>query len=117
MLPNSIFFYIPFIILYALGGAAIGVLTGLALALTTRVKAKHLHDGIAGALGLTLGIIGASAIPWPMNTIHYKLAGGTEVTSTSNRFQHPAWVGIGVAIVLPVIYELYRRKKARAWNA
>jgi hypothetical protein len=113
MLPDSIFFYIPFIVLYALGGVAIGILVGWFVAFALGSTSKRLHDAIAGALGLVLGIIAVSAMPWRLNTIHYKLASGTEVTSTSNRFQHPAWAGIGFAIVLSALYELYRWKRAR----
>ena len=49
-------------------------------------------------------------MPWHTNTITYELSGGTHVTSTMNNYQHPERVAVVVAIILPILYELYRKR-------
>jgi len=57
------------------------------------------------------GFVGCVAMPWPRSTISYHLDGGTLVTSTMNTYQHPESIALGLAILLPVLRELYRWKK------
>jgi len=49
-------------------------------------------------------------MPWHTNTISYELSGGTHVTSTMNSYQHPERVAVVVAIILPILHELYRKR-------
>ena len=48
------------------------------------------------------------------NTITYRLEGGTEVSSTMNSYQHFERVAICIAILLPLLHELYLWKKRKA---
>lgn len=52
-------------------------------------------------------------MPWPRNTISYQTKEGVLVTSTMNTYQHPERVAIVVAVLLPLLHELYRLKRAR----
>jgi hypothetical protein len=53
-------------------------------------------------------------MPWPSNTVVERLEGGGTVTSTMPRYQHPERVAIVMAVLLPLLHELYRLKRARA---
>lgn len=108
--PVAAFFFL----LHALAGAAIGALTGLLLSLTTRRTARaFLRHGFLGVIGYFIGFLGCIFTPWPENTITYRLEGGALVTETANIYQHPERVAIIVAILLPLLNELYRWRKQK----
>jgi hypothetical protein len=67
-----------------------------------------------GSFGFLAGFIGSILMPWPRNAISYALDGGTSVTSIMNTYQHTERVAIALAILLPLLHELYRFKRARA---
>jgi hypothetical protein len=93
---------------------AIGALTGILVSRVFRLKIHGiLKDGLLGSFGFLLGQIGTLFVPWPANTITYYV-GQTLVTETANRYQHPERVGIVVAIILPLLREIYRFKLSKA---
>jgi len=100
--------------MYAVAGAAIGALTGWVASLITKCGLKGiLRDTCFGLFGFMVGFIGCIFVPWPRNAIVEKLEGGGSVASTMNTYQHPERVAIVVAVLLPVLYELCRFKRAR----
>ena len=103
-----------YLLAYALAGMTIGVLTGWLISRMTGSKTRTLlKDGFLGSFGYLAGIFGCLFMPWPRNTISYRLEGGTVVTSTMNTYQHPERVAFVVAILLPLLNELYRWRKAK----
>jgi uncharacterized membrane protein YeaQ/YmgE (transglycosylase-associated protein family) len=101
-----------FWVVYALCGMAIGALAGWAVSLVTKSgRGGIFRDALLGTFGYLAGFIGSIIVPWPKNTIRYQLEGGTEVVSTMNTYQHPERVAIALAVLLPVLHELYRWKK------
>ena len=103
---------IMFLVVYALAGMAIGALTGWITSLMTRCTRQGiLKDAFLGLFGFLAGFVGCIFMPWPRNTISYSLDGGGVATSTMNTYQHPERVAIVVAVLLPVLHELYRWRK------
>jgi hypothetical protein len=114
VIANSPIVAAVFIILYALAGAAIGMLSGWLASVASGCGRQNLwKNAFLGSLGFVLGFLGAALMPWPRNTITYRLQGGGTVTSTMNSYQHPERVAIIMAIVLPILQELYRLKRVR----
>lgn len=114
MLPASSIITLVFLIMDAVAGMAIGILSGWFTSFIAREKSKRLFtDGLIGAGGFLAGVIGVDFMPWHRNTISYHLSGGTLVTSTANFYQHPERVAVILAIILPSIYELIRLRHAR----
>ncbi len=104
-----------YLVAYTLSGLGIGALTGGLVALIARNRPPAvLKDGLLGSVGFLTGFFVAALMPWHRNTITYRLDGGTIVTSTMNSYQHPERVAIIVAILLPLMSELYRRRKPNA---
>lgn len=102
-----------YLVAYAIVGMTIGVITGWLVSLLTRSgRRKLLNDAILGTLGYLAGFFACIFVHWPRNTITYRLEGDTQVSSTMNTYQHPERVAIVTAIVLPLLYELYRLRKA-----
>jgi hypothetical protein len=113
--PASPIVVAVFLVIYAVAGAAIGALTGWVASLITKRGLKGmLRDASLGSFGFLLVLVGCIFMPWPRNTIVEKLEGGGSVATTMNTYQHPERVAIVVAILLPVLYEFYRFKRARA---
>jgi hypothetical protein len=60
----------------------------------------------------TLGTVALNSVhSEPVPTISHELPGGTKVTSTMNSYQHPERVAAVVAVILPLIYEISRRRQ------
>lgn len=72
-----------------------------------------LRNIFLGSFGFLAGYVGCIFIPWPTNTVVEPLGGGGTVETTMSRYQHPERVAIVLAILLPVLHELYRYKRAR----
>jgi len=105
---------VAYLLAYALAGIAIGALTGWLVSLIARNHPTALlKDGLLGSVGFLVGFFIAALMPWPRNTITYQLEGGTTVSSTMNSYQHPERVAIVVAILLPLLNELYRWRKRK----
>jgi hypothetical protein len=116
MFPTSPVVMVISLVVYALAGMGIGALTGWLTSLITKCGQKGLlKDAFLGSFGYLAGFIGSISMPWPRNnTIMYRLEGGTEVSSTMNSYQHPERVAIVIAILLPLLRELYLWKKRKA---
>lgn len=114
MLPVPVIVVILTLVLYAIGGMVIGALSGWLASLITKCGQKAVvRDGFLGSLGFFVGFIGCALIPWPSNTVVERLKGGGTVATTMSRYQHPERVAIVMAVLLPLLHELYRFKCAR----
>ncbi len=101
-------------ILWVLAGMVIGALGGLLVSLATKCGQQGIiKDAFLGSFGFLVGFLGCVSMPWPRNTIVEQLEGGGTVTTTLNIYQHPYRVAIVVAVLLPLLHELYRSKRAR----
>jgi hypothetical protein len=97
-----------------LTGMVIGGVSGCLVSLALRLGWRGaLWDAPLGAVGLVGGFVGSVLIPWPRNTITYKV-GDTVVSSTMNSYQHPDIVALVLAILLPVLREVYRLRRSRS---
>src|SRR4051794_815643 len=110
MLPLPIIMPVAFAILYVVVGALVGLLSGWLTARICKRKPRPKADAILGGAGFLFAFITAAVVPWRTNTISYELSGGTHVSSTMDRYQHPERVAADGAIMLPVLYEVRRRK-------
>jgi hypothetical protein len=105
---------ILYIVLYAVAGMAIGALSGWLISSITKCGSKgFFRDMFLGSFGFLAGYVGCIFMPWPSNTLVEHLEGGGTVASTMSRYQHPERVAIAMAILLPLLHELYRFKRAR----
>jgi hypothetical protein len=102
---------IAFVLIYALAGALIGVLSGWLSALTLGSRCRWTADAALGATGFLLGGVITISMPWHINTISFMLSGGIKVTSTMNSYQYPERVAVVVAVILPMIYEIWRKRR------
>ena len=110
MLPVPPIVTVAFVLLYALAGVAVGILSGWLAPLALRSKHRLLVDAVLGAAGFLLGGFVAISMPWHTNTISYELLGGTRVVSTMNSYQHPERVAAVVAAILPLLYGIWSRR-------
>jgi len=112
MFPISPLFAIFSLVVYALAGMAIGALTGwLTSLITKRGQQWLLKDGFLGSFGYLAGFVGCIFMPFPRNTVVKQLEGGGSVATTMNTYQHPERVAIALAVLLPLLHELYRWRK------
>ena len=94
-------------IFFALAGMAIGWISGCIISLITRSGQEGVvFDILLGIVGFLGGFIACGYIPWPP----YWLIGGTRLTSTMDTYGHPLRPAIVLAILLPVLHEIYRAK-------
>ena len=111
--PSVVVIFI--LIAYAVAGMAIGASSGWLASLITKCRPKVvLRDAFLGSFGFLVGFIGCMLVPWPTNTIVEPLEGGGTVATTMNTYQHPARIAVVMAILLPVIYEVYRLQRSRS---
>ncbi len=116
MFPTS--FYVEMAILnsiyYGLAEMAVGAVTGLVICLVFKLnKGGIFRDALIGGTGCVAGFFAVAIMPWPRNTIVYMI-GQTTVTSTENSYQHPERVAFAAAVILPLLYELYRFVRSRS---
>jgi hypothetical protein len=105
-----------YLLLYVCTGMALGGLTGLLVSLVFRRKLRSMGivtDGALGVLGFFMGFIATLFVPWRQNTITENLAGGTVVTTTMHRYQHPERIAVVIAILLPLVRALFRYRRER----
>ena len=115
MLFVSPIFAIISLILYTLGGAVIGALTGWLTSLSTKCGQLGVwKDALLGSVGFLVGLIGTILMPWHENTVTEKLEGGGTVTTTMSMYQHPVRIAIVIAVLLPILHELYRFRRVRS---
>jgi hypothetical protein len=100
---------------YAVVGMAIGAITGWLVSLLKRSgRPRLLKNALLGSFGYFAGFIGCIFMPWPQNTVVKQLNNGVSVATTRNTYQHPERVAIAIAILLPLLQELYRSRKRNA---
>jgi hypothetical protein len=114
MFPVSPNVFVIYFAVYTVAGMAIGALTGWLASLVTKSGPKWiLKDALLGSIAFLVGFIGCMFIPWPSNRVVEHLEGGGTVASTMSRYQHPEWVAIVMAVLLPLLHEVYRFTQAR----
>jgi hypothetical protein len=102
------------LILYTIGGMAIGAFSGWLTSVLTKCGPRGVWwDALLGAVGFLGGFIGTIFMPWHENTISERLESGATVTTTMNTYQHPERLAVVVAILLPLLYELFRFWRTR----
>jgi hypothetical protein len=94
-------------LLEALVGICVGALTGMLLTLVWRRQAIILLDALLGATGFIGGVYAMEHIPWTPTTVSQRV-GDAIVTTTRFHYQHPYRIGLVLAVVLPLIFEMIR---------
>jgi hypothetical protein len=112
--PVSPFVVVIAFILWTLAGMLLGALSGWLILLATKCGRQGLvRDAMLGSFGFLAGFLGCVFMPWPRNTIWEHLQGGGTVATTMIRYQHPYRVALVMAVLLPLLHELYRLKLMR----
>lgn len=111
MIPVPRLLVLVYIVAYAAAGAAIGAALGFVCSLLFSANKRGLLvDAVLGAVGLVGGITGCALLPWPRNTVTY-VVGGTTVSTTMDRYQHPEVVGLVLSVLFPLLYETFRARR------
>jgi hypothetical protein len=100
---------------YALFLAAVGCGVGTveSLALSSALKSPKREawkDAVLGACGMVGGFLLCAIVPWPQNTVTYKI-GDTMVSSTMRSFQHPYYVAFALSVALPLMRGLLKARR------
>ncbi len=112
MLPVLWPVVVMYVVAYALAGMAIGVISGWVVSRMTKARRPGLvKDALLGLFGYVGGIISCALMPWPENTVVEQLPSGGSVATTMSRYQHPQRVAVVLAILFPLLLELYKWKK------
>lgn len=94
-------------------GAAIGALIALiADRISQRGKPALVVDTILGAIGFTGGAIGFAFLPAIQHSTTTR-AGGLIIHTTTRNYSEAYQLAFGVAALLPILYEMYRYRRAR----
>ena len=102
-----------YVIFYVIVGLAAGLFIGLFASLASETEIRSLiKDGLLGSFGSLAGLMGTMLTPWPRSTVTYHMNGVIE-TITTRGYQHPERVAVVVAIVLPLIREIYVFKRSK----
>jgi hypothetical protein len=113
VLADSPIFAIVGLIFCAIAGIGIGMISGWLISLLTRCGNREVWwDGFLGSVGFLVGLIGTISMPWHENTVTEQLEGGGTVTTTMSMYQHPVRIAVVVAVILPLLHELYRFKRS-----
>ena len=114
MIPTPPIVVIIFVVAYAIAGMTIGALSGWVTSLVTKRGSRGvLKDALIGSAGYFVGYFVCAFVPWPRNTVVEHLSEGGTVETTMNRYQHPERVAIVMALLLPILHQLYLLKRAR----
>jgi uncharacterized membrane protein YeaQ/YmgE (transglycosylase-associated protein family) len=106
---------VMYVVAYALAGMAIGAITGWVVSRMTKGRRPGLvKDALLGSFGYVGGIISCALMPWPVNTVVEQLSGGGSVVTTMSRYQHPQRVAVALAILFPLLLEVYKWKKHKS---
>jgi hypothetical protein len=111
MFPVPWPFVVTFVVAYALAGMVIGVISGWLVSRMTKGRPELVKDALLGSFGYVGGIISCALMPWPENSVVEQLPSGGSVTTTMNKYQHSQRVAVLLAILFPLLLELYRWKK------
>jgi hypothetical protein len=100
-----------YIVIAAVGGI-IGTLAGVAFSTVLKIGLRGVtKDAFLGAIGSVASVIGCAIVPWPRNTVSQSLGPGLHLETTLNRFQHPYIAATVVAVILPVVHEVFRHRR------
>jgi uncharacterized membrane protein YeaQ/YmgE (transglycosylase-associated protein family) len=114
MIPIPWTIVVVFVVVYAVAGLWIGGLSGWLGRRIMKGDSRGFEvDAFLGAFGFLAAYIGCAYMPWPENTVVESLKGGGYVTTTMNRYQHPSRVAVVMAVLLPLLHEIYRYKLTR----
>lgn len=103
------------LIVYGLAGVAIGVAVGgiMSLVLKTKLRLRKVGaDAALAAAGFIVGMVAVAFVPWRPHTVTY-ISADTVVTTTTYRYQHPYYVAVTLAILVPLASELYSFSRSR----
>jgi hypothetical protein len=101
--------FVPLLLVGAILGATIGLITGVILALVFQGELRTLwRDALWGSIGLITGFLASSLIP----THRESLAQNIHGHAGALRFQHPYWIAFLVAIFLPAFLRMRRARLA-----
>jgi len=99
---------------YLVIGSVVAAAEGYLLAITLKTGKRSIwKDAPLGACGMIGGFLLVALIPFPTNTITYRL-GETVVTETANWYQHPLYVAFALALSLPLFRAMMRHRKQSA---
>ena len=99
-----------YVLFLAVVGFGVGAVMGLALSSALKLpKREAWKDALLGACGMVGGFLLRAIVPWPQNTVTYKI-GDTTVSSTMRSFQHPYYVASVLSFGLPLIRGLLKAK-------
>ena len=73
---------------------------------------KAIADAALGAAGFIVGMVAVAFVPWSPHTVTY-ITANSVVTTTNYRYQHPYYVSIALAILLPLAREMYLLSRSR----
>jgi alpha-D-ribose 1-methylphosphonate 5-triphosphate synthase subunit PhnG len=90
-------------------GIAIGAVIGLLVILVTKRSTLVMVDALLGAAGFIGGAVLSARVPVRMNTVTRKV-GDAIVSTTTRHYQHPYRAALLLAVLLPILWELYRLK-------
>src|ERR1051325_8876052 len=99
--------------------AAVAALIGLcSAAVVTSAAGRRLGDGLLrgaafGAAAFLIVFVISALTPVPRNTVVTYLPGGTKMTSTMNRFQHPIVLSYAAAAFVPAALTLWHIRRRR----
>ena len=85
-------------------------------AVVTSIAGRRLGDGLLrsaafGATAFLIVFVISALTPVPRNTVVTYLPGGTKLTSTMNRFQHPIVLSYAAAAFVPAALTLWRFRR------
>lgn len=90
-------------------GVCIGAVIAFLVIVVTKRKTFIVLDAILGAVGFVGGAVGTAKFPYKLNTVT-RHVGDAVVSTTTHHYQHPYKAALILAVLLPVLYELYRLK-------
>jgi membrane associated rhomboid family serine protease len=105
------------VVMYCIGLAVVGAAIGAFIGLIAPVVSKPgptwiLKDAFLGASGMLAGWFGCVLMSSRRITTSYALEGGRIVVTST--MKHPEGAAVVVAVLLPIVHELYRFRRARA---
>jgi hypothetical protein len=90
-------------------GICIGAVIAFLVIVVTKRKTFIVLDAILGAIGFVGGALATAKLPYKLNTVTRRV-GDAVISTTTHHYQHPYRAALILAVLLPVLYELYRLK-------
>ena len=113
MIPSSYALLASFLVFPTLVAALVGLGSAVVVSLLLRRPPESiaLRGGAFGAGTFLLVFVLSSVTPVPRNTVITYLPGGTKLTSTMNRFQHPIALSYATAALVSGALALWRSRR------